>query len=201
MPARGFIMKGPGWQRLKIALDPKKFRGRVKAQFSVAMARAGKEAEAQVRRVIKSAPFLGNRPLTMAIKKSSKPLVDQGDLYGAITSQVLSYNSAFVGVLKTNANYNVALAIHEGVLIPVTPKMRSMFWHLWLKSEVDPGIELTGRAAELWARFQGPWYPIGFGTKVIVIPSRPFIKAAFRSRTMRRRVREIWAAALQRAMA
>jgi hypothetical protein len=190
-----------GWPKLKIMLDPNKFRSRVKTQFAKAMRLAALEAVAEIRRVIKRGVPPSNRPLTAAIKRSSKPLVDKGDLFGAITYQLSGHRKAFVGVLKTNAQYNIAVALHQGTTISVTPKMRSLFWHLWLKSEVDPSIELRGRAAELWARYKGPWYPISMHTRAIVIPGRPFILRAFRKGTMRKKIRGIWEQALSRALA
>lgn len=202
MAKNGYRPTGPGWRRLKKVFDPAKLQRVSKAVFRRAMALAGGIMEGEVRRVIRRGDFQKNAKLTMALKGSVKPLVHSNALFSAITSEVIDDYTVFVGVKRTSDQYDVAVVVHgkpgkRRKAIPVTPKMRAMFWYLWLKSEGDPDVELWGRAAELWAIHQGPWYPISMATRSIIIPSRPFIERAFMSRSARKQVRAIWTQAFQ----
>ena len=146
-----------------------------------------------------------NAALTRAIKGSAKPLVDNSDLFKAVTSKTLGVFKVFAGVLRTEGVYNIAKTLHEGVDIPVTKKMRSLFYVLWLASQdaADGGSRLKGavggRAAELFAKFQD-WKPLGVNTAVIRIPARRFLQGITKDPQLRTSVEEGWSHAIQRAL-
>ncbi len=150
-----------------------------------------------VRDTIKNGDFTRNRPLTIAIKGSAKPLVDDGDLFGAVTSVVVSPTKMFVGILKKDGVFNIAVTLHNGATINVTPAMRGLFFVL---SQVSQGkaspSKLKGRAAELYEDFQG-WKALKESTKAIVIPARPFMRKAFKSKKMKKLIGDNWKVALQ----
>lgn len=135
----------------------------------------------EIRQNIKRGNYAGHRtpnaPLTRAIKRSSLPLADRGQLFKAITLKVTSWSTVEIGIAKESDRANIAQIVHEGVEIPVTPKMRRMFQAL---AEASDGgrspSSLTGRAAELWARMSGGWKALKDSTEVIKIPARPFIR-------------------------
>lgn len=151
--------------------------------------------------------YEANAELTKEIKGASVPLVggkaDTGgiNLFQAISSTMLDDYAVFAGVKFVSEKYDIAATLHDGAVIPVTEKMRTMFKMLWWASEgtID-SAQLTGRAAELWRLKKGGWYPIADDTKAIIIPGRPFIERAFESGEIKREARRNWEQAVQRAL-
>lgn len=192
-----------GLKRWRQALDAGAFDKAARKNIRIATQLNGKIAEAIVRKSIQAGTgFAKNKPLTKAIKKSGKPLVDSGVLFQSITSVVQDDFTVFVGVLRTSGEYNIVVTLHEGETIKVTPEMRGMFFMLWRAStgEIDPG-KLTGRAAILWARMPGGWTPLAAETEAIVIPGRPFFKVAFANTQMIKRSRDNWKKAMEASFA
>lgn len=191
------------WKRLQQMLEPGKVDKIARRHLQRATRLNAKIAEKKIRDTIKSGGFVENRPLTVALKGDNKPLVGPtAQLWGAITSRLVDDRTAFVGVLKTSANYNIAVAIHEGVAIAVTAKMRGLFFVLWQASIGRmPVSELAGRAGELWSLMPGGWKPLLPSTKVILIPARQFIREAFGDKEIRELSRANWQAALKAAFA
>lgn len=198
-----FVPKKAEWERFNRALDPQRFRRLSRKHLRKATERNGLEAVATIRRTIrKGGSFAANAMLTKEIKGSSKPLVDSGSgLFQAVTSKIDTDTSVFVGVLQTDGFYNIAKAIHDGVVIPVTPKMRQMFKALWWASigNLDPS-ELDGRAAELWKRKPGGWFPLKDSTVAIVLPPRPFVELAFADPALKKKARANWERAMNSAI-
>ncbi len=145
-----------GWDTLTAALDPRHVNAAIKKHMRKATRLNGKILEAAVRNSIKGAEFTPNAPLTIMIKHSSKPLVDQGELFKAVSSVIVDDLTCFVGITKNSEKYGLAVAIHDGTEIMVTPAMRGMFYHLWQASMGNESPEsLEGRArAWLPARWQ-----------------------------------------------
>lgn len=193
-------IKLSGFAELQMRLNPARFTAALRKEVRRATALNGKLAVREVRKVIKGGMEPTNAPLTVMIKRSSKPLVNHGDLWAAIASTVVDDYTAFVGVNRKNGAYDVAVGLHEGTTTRVSEKMRMMFRNLWEASQgtLDPS-HLTGRAAELWARMPGGWLPLKKDTQFIVTPPRPFIVAAFRSPELHAQARANWEAAVQRA--
>jgi hypothetical protein len=190
--------KSKGIKRWLKALDPQGFTKALRKNVRLATALNGKVGEAVLRKVIQSGGKLRpNAPLTKFIKHSDKPLADTGLLFQSITSKVHDDFTVFVGVLRTSERYDIIRTIHDGQVIKVTPAMRGMFFMLWRASigEIDSGT-LTGRAAALWTRQPGGWFPLRDDTTVIVIPSRQFMRIAFANPQFKKLVRENWSKAV-----
>jgi len=191
-----------GWKKWEYAITPRVFAAKLNHNMRRATALNGKIAEATIRNTIKAGVDPANANLTIMIKSSSKPLVDKpGGLFQAVTSVVVDHTTVFAGVLSTDGDYDIAIALHEGATIAVTPRMRGMFFWLWHASEgrIQP-VDLDGRAAELWERAPGGWVPLKESTTHIVIPSRPFIQKAFADKEMREKAKHNWQMALQVTM-
>lgn len=195
----GIALKG--WGSFKKAIKPEHAGPIIEAHVGKALQLAGKILEAAQRKRIKTGMPPPNAPLTIAIKGSSKPLADRGDLFGANKSTAVAWNKVFVGVLATEGVYDIARTIHDGKVIPVTDKMRGLFTVLWMASigSIEPSA-LTGRAAELWSRMPGGWHPLDENTKVIVIPARPWIKDTFEDPAIQKKVEKILNAAVKHAI-
>lgn len=194
------------WKTLQQAFDPRMFDKRTQRYMLRATGINALFAVREIRQVIVRGGWGAggeNKALTVAIKGSTKPLVDRGHtLFQAVTQKIIDYYTAFVGILQTSAHYNIAITLHDGTEIPVTDKMRGLFWLLWLVSigSVDSSV-LSGRAAELWGRMPGGWKPLDPGTRVIVIPSRPFMRRAFASKSLHDFCMRQWHAAIAAALA
>lgn len=144
-----------------------------------------------------------NAALTLMIKKpKTRPLIDSGQLFQAVTSKVHNWGVAEIGVARVSPTANVAVTVHEGAVVPVTKKMRAMFQALADASDGkrDPST-LTGRAAVLFARRSKGWKPLKKGTTEIRIPARPFIREVVESSKVQRRLYENWLEAASAAVA
>lgn len=179
-----------GFDELRDRLDDKKFEKRLKREVAKATKRNALVAEAYIKRGInRGARYEPNSVITIAIKGSSRPLVDTGALSASITSRV-KWDVAFIGVLRSTQRksrdgnsydlLNVAFVVHEGAAIRVTDKMRRFFA---LMARENPGR----------------WFPIRPGTKIIRIPGRPFLEAALDDNAVKT-YRRNWERAIQRAL-
>lgn len=187
----------------KAAANQARFKRFLDTHMRAATALNGKVIEREMRRTIQGGKDLEpNAALTVHIKRSKKPLVASGELWRAITSQVINNYTVFVGVQRGDGRYNLAKELHEGITIQVTPEMRGMFFYLWKASsgELDPA-ELEGRAAEIWASRPGGYKPLANSTTAIVIPARPFATITFAKDAVREKIAKNWHTALKRAFA
>lgn len=175
-----------GWERFNNATNVQRFKRKFQRHRKKALDAVAKEI---LKASIDAGGFAENKPLTVFIKGSNKPLESSGKvLTGAITTRTLGKNEIFVGIPKEDKFYKQAVAVHEGAVIPVSPKMRQMFFMLWMVSigERDAD-ELSGRAKELWEqRPEEGWLPLSPGTQAIKIQPRPFMMKAFFSSTAKR---------------
>lgn len=193
------------FEQMQIALGGERFRRILEKHIRRATGRNAKYVEREVRQTIKkSTGMRWNAPLTIAIKRTAKPLVDRGSLFQAITSHQTAWNKAIVGVSYEKDGHEIAKLLEHGAIIPVTDKMRAMFFYLWLASEHAAGRRggsppvLVGRAAELFARYKD-WKPLSQSTRAIRIPARPFLAPTLNSLSVRTKVIETWKKAMQEA--
>lgn len=188
-----------GISRLKSFFRPGNARKAVDAHVTKATGQNALLVVRAIRKKIQAGDFEGNASLTVAIKGSTKPLVHSGNTFQAITHTLKGPN-AFVGILRTAKEHDIAVMLHEGTELPVTERMRGLFYVLWLASVGSiPASELNGRAAELFSRYQ-KWKPLKPSTTKIVIPGRPFIREAFEDRALRAKIAKNWANAVQAGM-
>lgn len=193
-----------GWAVMLKALTSERFRRILRKHVALATHSNGLIAAKAIRKEIKNNVPPKNVALTSAIKGSTKALVDKGQLFQSITVDRHSWDQSFVGVKYMNGAYNVAEALHNGAVIPVSQKMRAMFFYLWLASMHANGMRsgrppvLTGRAAQLFERYKD-WKPLKDSTRVIKIPPRPFIKMAFQRTELRALIQQRWQDAVDRA--
>lgn len=186
-----------GAERFRAALGAAELQANFRKRMRVATAQNALMVQAEARRLIQAGAYARNAALTAAIKGSSKPLADKGDLFKSITHFVEDDFTAYVGVMRTDDRYDLAVALHDGFEVSVTPAMRGMFFILWQASTgAVSSDKLTGRAAELFERYQD-WLPLKASTTTIVTPPRPFIEAAFQSSGVRKKAEANWNLALK----
>ena len=159
------------WGKLDTILNPSKLVAGLKR----AAEKVGNYGASEVKKgIVSGAPggqkFLPLSDWTKEKKKSSKPLIDKGDLVGSITYQVIDGEKIFIGV-KKGKEVNIA-AVHEfGCTIPVTPKMRAYLHY--------QGIHLRA------------------STQFINIPPRPFLRPVLLSDEFKAKVAEIYILAIE----
>lgn len=172
-----------------------------------------------IRENIRSGDHEENSSLTVLFKKSTKPLVDSGELFKAITNVMINSKRAEVGVLKTSATVNYAFSVHQGAIIPVTDDMRNMFYALARYSAGDLDFNKLGARAQQLAkkldkkskrrrdrssgRFvsqKADFAPLKLSTTKIRIPARPFIREVVEDSEIQRRVMENWSRAVAYAL-
>lgn len=184
-------LKLKGFDKLKTKLDVKKFRKWLKRNVRTAQKRNALFAEGEIKsKIMGEGNYASNSVITIAIKGSSRPLVDTSGLVASITHAVPKWDIAFIGVLKSVAKtsedgrkydlLNVAFILHEGATIKVTQKMRNFF-------------------AMMARENPGRWFPMNPGTKVIHIPRRPFLEPA-ESEAMEKIYVRQWNRAIQAAL-
>lgn len=197
--------KDKGWKRLQQMLEPGKADKVLRKHLRRATRLNGAVAEEHIRDTIKVGKYEANAELTQALKGQDKPLIGfhaGAPLFNGITSKMINDTTLFVGVLKTEDVYNIALTLHEGASITVTPAMRGMFYFLsQVSAGKRPASILSGRAAELWALKSSDWYPLKASTTVIIIPARRFIEQAFANKKMRAIAKANWQQAIREGFA
>lgn len=195
------------WKRLDTALNGRKLSKHLIPQFQKAnlvnAAASIKEVKSKIVKREDAASY-ANAFLTIAIKKSTKPLIGLeagAPLFNALTWKKINKRKVFAGVHYTNRFHDIARALHDGTVFRVTNEMRGLFYHLWLASN-DPSHvpKLTGRAAKLWKAMPGGWKKLKDSTTTIALKERPFIKRVFEDKTfITRTVRKNYNIAVENA--
>jgi len=118
--------------------------------------------KSRLQKEINSGNFAQNAAATIAIKGSTKPLIDSGTLRSQVGATGADYGLAFiVGVRRqTGTGKNLAHMLETGWSQDVTPKMRKWF-------------------ATQAAKSKGRFKPLSKGTTKIFVPPRPFMDRAF----------------------
>lgn len=187
-----------GFKEFGRMLDPRRFTAALKQEVMKATVENAKFLEQEVKAAIDGARIgPNNKPLTVMIKKRDHPLLDSGRMREAVEAVIVDWKTASVGIPSSSPSYKVAKWVSEGRSVPVTDRMRQMFKMLWLVSEgrLEPS-RLQGRAAELWSRSTGPWYPLSDNTRIIRIPPRPFIELTTKRPDVKAKIRKTYATAL-----
>lgn len=195
------------WRKLKYVVDPKRFETALQQNMLRATQFNGMLVVAEIRRRIRAKRYAPNAPLTVLLKRSTKPLVDDGDLFSAVTSNVMSPTHVFVGILRQarasdgTSLVNIAQLLHEGGTIRVTEAMRGMFALLAdyaagrIKKE-----QLDGRALEIANELKGrikQIRPFKATTTTLIIPPRRFLLEVFRDPAVLKKIKANWEKALK----
>ena len=228
MPRLVFKFKGQ-WTPFRKAIDPARFGPRLERYVGHATKLNAYLVARRIRKAIKDRIPPGNADLTAAIKRSTKPLVDRGDLWKAVTIQVVDWKTGFAGLLRTARTstgeelVNLGVILHEGTSIRVTDRMRRMFRALaratnptppkhvktragrrlyrGMASDAAANKYLRGRARELYDRNPDVrWKPLAASTTVIRIPGRPFLRDALEDQGLRAEILKNWSDAVARAL-
>jgi hypothetical protein len=187
-----------GFDELKKKLQPKSFEKRLQRNVKKATRKVGLLAVRKVktdirRKKVKPSKLSG---LTVAIKGSTRALVDSGELLESITSDLVSWDVVIVGVLKNRPVRDeitgevkdmimIAKILHDGADVPVTPKMRRFF--LWLANSSESPV-------------RGKVFALKPSTKIIHIPARPFMEGVLDKLAIAE-YRKVWQAVVNKTLA
>lgn len=153
------------WKEVKNLFNARGFSSRLKAEQTRYLEAIGIALQGlMIQIIVTDKPFKENSALTVALKGSSTPLVNDGDLVGAITHLVAG-KVVFIGVLRGSDSINIAEILHDGAKIKVSKAMRGFFYALHKK---NPAIK-----------------PLKKSTKYIIIPARPFAKETLEDKGVR----------------
>ena len=201
---------GKGWRVFAKAINPKLNQAMLEKHVGRATKANGALVRRRVRSNIRAGVGLGqNAELTALIKGGNRPIVGTPglDLFNAITYEVQDWRVVMIGVKRMGgAGFasNIALIVHDGMSIPVTKRMRGLFWVLWLasKGRIEYS-DLKGRAKEIYDLTGGAKgiKPIGENKRAIVIPSRPFLKITIEEDETQKAVRTNWHNAVKATIA
>lgn len=187
MPPR-ISLTTKGFGRVERLLNRRGFNTRLQREVTKATKLNAIDVENETRKTIKGGKLAANRPMTVAIKGSSKPLIGADSvLFGSITHKIKMRGfAADVGVLRARKVddtdiRNIAFILHEGATMPVTDKMRKLF-----ASREREGIS--------------GWRALKHDTTELIIKPRPFLRVSFRRRALQQRIRRRWREASGRAL-
>lgn len=162
-----------GFEKLKDILDTTKFPARFRKHVQRATMRNALIGASAVTRAIYKGVPPPNAALTVALKGSSRQLVDTGALGGSVSGKAAAWNEMEIRVhrkararprrfrgqrVTTKQAADIAALLYYGASVPVTDKMRRYFYAL---SHQNPNVK-----------------PLKASTKVIVIPPRKFLDVA-----------------------
>ena len=131
---RGLVTLTGQWRGFIQGLDGNAFQRRLHGELLRSNELIGKHFQRKARGLIRGAMYAPNSPMTVILKASSKPLLDKGDLYQAITYDVEGPYAVRVGVIKHRLKgpdaLDIAWILHEGASINVEqhPKVRRKVW-------------------------------------------------------------------------
>lgn len=161
------------WDKWMDVMDSKAFQARMARIMPQTMNRIGVMLVGAMRRSIRSGDYAPNSALTKAMKGSSKPLVDRGDLMRALTYDAYGRGTGkgkaggyglYVGLRRRSPKANIGAALHEGFTLTVTPKMRAAVFAQLAERNPRARFNSTGPAKSIW-----------------IVPPRPFIEQPFKA--------------------
>lgn len=112
------LIKTGDWGKVNRMLRPGVLEKRINKFAAVGTNRAGALLVRRIRQQMRRATSPPNAPVTRMRKKSSKPLFDDGDLFGAVTYIVLAPTVVFAGIPNTSRDpeSGISLAIIARIL-------------------------------------------------------------------------------------
>ena len=176
------------WDLWMEITDPRKVARRMKTYFRRAHVRIGLDYRRIARGMIRSGKYTPNSALTIALKGSSLPLVDTGDLLGDITYDLRrGHRELRVGVARSEMKGKRQLyeILHDGATIKVT---RAMLFAVMMKLRaLQKGGKFKGNSKTARKQHEGDVasslksFKSAAATGTWKIPARPFTTAPLES--------------------
>lgn len=188
---------------VKALRSPNKYRSHLQTEYSRAGRIVGMKVAAVMRKKIRSGSFAPNAGMTKDMKGSSKPLVDEGRLFKAITwvsNATIKGPVISVGVMRASDAANVAMIVSKGATIVVTPRMSGLFKALHAASTGKKMTLKSERANELLAKSKGVIPALQVGT-TLIIPPRSFALETLKDPIVATIIEKEFSTAVLRALA
>ena len=154
----------------------------------------------KVKEAIKARRYTSNSPLTLALTRGDIPLLKEKNLFDALGFELKNSFESEVGVMKGRKStggvaspphdlQKIALLLHEGYTIDVTPEVRAAIFHALR--------ERGGRRAKsaLRAIDQNE----GQGVRKYRVRPRKFLSSVFKNPSNQEKVKRIWREAMETA--
>lgn len=121
------------WSAMLRDFTPAVFQERLTKALLVAHGRIGQDFQRRARAKIRGRVYAPNSPLTIAIKGSSTPLVDGGDLFQGLGYEIPRPTDLNMGVIRAVAGdkiVNIGAVLHEGGVVDLDkyPNVRKALW-------------------------------------------------------------------------
>ena len=202
-------LTGP-WDEVTASLDPKAWNASLRRHVVKAHKLVGLAWQTTARRAIRRGDYAANSPLTIILKGSSKPLVDGGDLFQALSFQVAqgggsSTTTLRMGIVRgrkgaNEERINVGHVLHEGATIDVgaNPQVRRKVWAMvGAKLRAAGALKQAQRESVLKA---AGVLGTGGGKSIWVIPPRPFITQPAQDGGFQKIAQKAYTQAVERAL-
>jgi len=160
----------------------------------------------EIKQAIRDKNYTANAQLTLALKKGDIPLLDEKNLFDAITYQLQSSFNAEIGIFNAQSSGGVSSGpvpmrkltelMHTGYTITVTPAMRAAIMAALMGQRNKKTKRLTGRAK---ASLKHMAKQSGSGNKTFRVPPRPFLTAVWQRPDMQKMIQRNWREALEQA--
>lgn len=145
------------WDRLSRVLNQREFRQEHRKQGARANRRIGNRFVREARKRIQAGEYAKNSEFTEALKGSSLPLANDGDLIASITYKLDPNDplAVWVGSNRRVGALNLAKLLHDGFWIRSTPKSRRYLFARLREVAAMPG-QRGEKARAIIARSQPP---------------------------------------------
>lgn len=160
-----------------------------------------------IKQEIRQKKYTANAQLTLALKKGSIPLLDEKNLFDAITYQLENSFYAEVGVFSGRESsggvksspidmQHLTELLHTGYVIRVTPKMRAAIMAALMEKR-NAKQRLTRKAKSALRSMASR---TGSGAQTYRVPPRKFLTDVWERQDIQNMIRQNWRDALEQAL-
>jgi len=194
-------------QRFRRFLNPQNWTGNIEKNIRKATIRNALFLQKKVKQLIRDEDYAANSEMTLALKGSNKPLIDQRNLFNAIDTVVYNSFSGEVGILRnagsTGSKFGKAKSqinikdlvelMESGYTITVTQKMRQAI-AMTLQGDLTSKGKLRAKSRTALERLSENR---GSGSQTYIVPPRPLLSKVFEDPTTEKVLVHNWRAALE----
>lgn len=197
------IQWGGDTLRFQAFLKKQRFRRHLKRKIRSGTIRAALYLIKQVKVRIRGRNYVENAPMTLALKKSNLPLLDDKQLWDALSYELENAFKAEVGIVVERAStgskvgksrsmpiQQLAEMLHDGFTIRVTHKMKLAIISALHEKQTKTG-RLTKKSKTALKTVSNM-----SSEPIWRVPKRPFLTDVWADPKVRKEVRKIWTEAL-----
>lgn len=196
-------------QRFRRFFNMQNWTGNLDKNLRRATLRNALFLQKKVKKLIREEEYKANSELTLSLKGSNKPLIDQRNLWNAIDTVLYDSFSGEVGILRnagsTGSKFGLAKSqinikhlvemMESGYVIKVTDKMRQAI-AMTLQNDKTSKGKLRARSRKALERIAGAR---GKGKNTFVVTARPLLSKVFNDPATKRVLIHNWRVGLEGA--